>query len=276
MKKTHIAGLVVVMAIAFGLLAIPKTMAERQVKEDRSVTIDGATPEHPVVSLGKAFDKKSGKKVEGYAIVHYAKGSGNSAKPTPTPTPTVCYGFLAEGAKWKGTLENWIVDSENTGGLSASYIVSNMADDIGKWEFASGTDILGTGNANVVSNPKTFGKIINNQNEVTFAPIRSRGAIAVTYIWGIFSGPIASRQLTEWDQVYNTNYAWSEDATGSTSLMDFENIATHELGHSVGMNDLYNTSCSTQTMYGYADYGEIDKRSLESEDVTGIQALYNY
>lgn len=38
--------------------------------------------------------------------------------------------------------------------------------------------------------------------------------------------------------------------------MDFENVATHDLGHRVGLADLYDAKCSEQTMYGYADYGK--------------------
>ncbi len=56
--------------------------------------------------------------------------------------------------------------------------------------------------------------------------------------------------------------------------MDFENIATHELGHSVGMGDLYTAECNQQTMYGYASNGETNKRTLESGDINGIRALY--
>ncbi|MBA7681586.1 hypothetical protein ES703_89926 [subsurface metagenome] len=56
--------------------------------------------------------------------------------------------------------------------------------------------------------------------------------------------------------------------------MDFENIATHELGHAVGLGDLYDSKCSEQTMYGYASNGETKKRTLESGDIAGIQSLY--
>ena len=56
--------------------------------------------------------------------------------------------------------------------------------------------------------------------------------------------------------------------------MDFDNIATHELGHSVGMADLYTNGCSEQTMYGYATYGETKKRSLEDGDINGVRKLY--
>ena len=56
--------------------------------------------------------------------------------------------------------------------------------------------------------------------------------------------------------------------------MDFESIATHELGHSVGLDDLYTAECAEQTMYGYATEGETKKRSLEAGDIEGVGQLY--
>ena len=69
-----------------------------------------------------------------------------------------------------------------------------------------------------------------------------------------------------------TDFDWS--ASGEAGKMDFENIVTHELGHAVGLADLYTTSCSEQTMYGYAANGETKKRTLESGDITGVKQLY--
>jgi len=56
--------------------------------------------------------------------------------------------------------------------------------------------------------------------------------------------------------------------------MDLQNIATHELGHGVGLGDLYITACSEETMYGYSNYGETKKRTLNAGDIMGIQKLY--
>jgi len=55
--------------------------------------------------------------------------------------------------------------------------------------------------------------------------------------------------------------------------MDLQNIATHEFGHN-GLNDLYMRPSIALTMYGYSDYGDIDKRSLGTGDWLGIQELY--
>lgn len=227
--------------------------------------------------LGKAKDK-DGKEVEGYAIIHYkkekAKGGGSART-----KPTQCYGFLADGAKWK-TVEPWVVNPLNTRGLMESFVFDNLTADIVKWEDAtdgvvgngSGVNILGDGSItqNVLvadtSSP-------DNVNEVYFADVADSNAIAVTIIWGIFGGPPFQRALVEWDQIYDdSDYDWS--SSGESAKMDFENIATHELGHSVGMKDLYTSSCVQETMYGYASNGEVNKRDLNTGDIKGINTLY--
>lgn len=247
-----------------------------------------------VFYLGVTSDY-DGKKVQGYAFVNYKKGFG---KPTGCNYDGVCqgwedsscadcaggggtdtsscYGFLAKGAKWK-TLENWIVNPANNRGLANNFVLSNLSADIDKWETAAGgVDILGTGsktNNTLVADTSSP----DDQNEVYFADIDSPNAIAVTIVWGVFSGPPWARKLVEWDQVYDdVTFDWAENCLTEdcTSKMDFENIATHELGHSVGLDDLYESKCSEQTMFGYANYAETKKRDLEAGDIRGVQELY--
>jgi len=232
-----------------------------------------------VFSLGSRLYE--GKIVEGYVILahreDFEKSSArNNAFGFNSKSP--CYGFLATGAKWK-TIEPYIVNPDNDRNLDPVFIRSNIASDINKWEDAA-NGIMNDGRGiNIFGNEGSGGvdgadmQAPDNKNEVYFAKIDQPGVIAITVIWGIFSGPINQRQLIEWDQVYNdVDFDWS--TIGEAGKMDFENIATHELGHSAGLNDLYNTKCSEQTMYGYANYGETKKRTLESGDITGINLLY--
>ena len=108
--------------------------------------------------LGASIDK--GKVVEGYAFIDYKKGfvtptCDNDGVCEPgekkscvdcrngggEPDTSSCYGFLARGAKWK-TVEDYMVDPSNTEGLNETFVRTNLAADIDKWETAAGVNIL--------------------------------------------------------------------------------------------------------------------------------------
>ncbi len=56
--------------------------------------------------------------------------------------------------------------------------------------------------------------------------------------------------------------------------MDLGGIATHEIGHGIGLADLYTTLCREVTMYGYSTEGEFKKRTLEAGDLRGLWKIY--
>lgn len=228
--------------------------------------------DHAIVALGRALDPGSGKLVEGFMFVH----KGRDAKPPWAGGEkngngeSKCFSFLAKGAKWK-VVEPWVVNPANGEGLSDSFLLGNLTADIAKWEGAASADILGDGSLTseiLVADTASP----DGANEVYFADISNSGAIAVTIVWGIFGGPPFARELVEWDMIYDdVDFDWS--ATGEAGKMDFENIATHELGHSVGLGHPED-SCAEETMYRFASAGETKKRSLEAGDVAGVSKLY--
>jgi len=106
-------------------------------------------------------------------------------------------------------------------------------------------------------------------------------AIAVTYM----TYETLSKELIEVDTVLNSNSAftwwqnsagevWDSDNNSDAYDVDVQNIMTHEAGHWLVLGDLYNKPASTQTMYGISPEFELQKRSLESGDEAGIQAIY--
>jgi hypothetical protein len=101
----------------------------------------------------------------------------------------------------------------------------------------------------------------------------SSDLIAVTIAWGYFSVPPSLREITEFDVLFNQYYSWGNADTNS-ELMDWQNIATHEIGHGVGLADQYDASCGEVTMFGYSTEGEIIKRDLAPQDITGLRQLY--
>ena len=181
-----------------------------------------------------------------------------------------CFSFLSSGAKWK-VKEDYLVNPTNTLGLDEIFIKSNLAEDIQEWETAAGTDIFGNEISGVVDSG-SIGNIANGKNEVVFGNIDGSGVIAVTYVWGVFSGPPQNRRLVEWDQIYDqVDFTWNND--GNSNDMDFENIAQHELGHSFGLGHP-SDGCTEETMYRFASEGETKKRNLNSGDIAGIKKLY--
>ena len=285
MKKYLILGFLLVFSAALVLAGKPD-LTEKTNPSGKTVYI----PAHAVevapglFYLGTAVD--NGRLVEGYAMfvkpgTECGNGicePGENARKCPAdctggdptePDTSNCYEFLSRGAKWK-TVEPYMVNPTNTKGLDTTFVTSNLAMDIGKWEAAASFDILGNEIAGIIDGADTASP--DGKNEVYFADIGSPGAIGVTIIWGIFGGPPPFRELVEWDMIFDDmDFDWG---IGEAGKMDFESIATHELGHSVGLGDLYTSECSEQTMYGYASYGEVKKRTLEPGDIAGIKKLY--
>jgi len=253
----------------------------------KTLTLPVPASNSRVISLGEAVDPQTGEVVEGYAFLHPKKGAarpdgvGQDRPPKddgeePAPTSN-CWEPLARSAVWK-TVEPWLVDPANTAGLDENYVFNRLTGDIAKWEDATdgvmdgaiSADILGDGA--VATGLVADSSSPDGLNEVLFGNIEEPGVIAVTIVWGVFGGPPKNRHLAEWDMVFEqADFAWS--ANGAADAMDFENIATHELGHSIGLGHP-DSICTEETMYAYASLGETKKRDLNLGDITGTNSIY--
>jgi hypothetical protein len=205
-------------------------------------------------------------------FIHYKKPRGKPDRPAKKPKPPAedegSYTYIARGLKWKST-ENYILNSVTApdGAYGAMQTAMNTWDD----EVADSIfGFLSTGN-DIVILTNTDGK-----NVIEFAPLDDEHAIAVTYVWGYFNAPPRFREIVEVDMIFNTDewLTWGTVAGSVTDVYDILNIAVHEWGHAAGMGDLYDTTASLETMYGYSGPGEIIKRDLYNGDVAGITNLY--
>ena len=242
--------------------------------------------ETAIVHLGTALD--DGREVDGYAFIHYKKGYHHRPNHDGGPGGngggddgggSTCFAFLANGASWN-TTESYVVDPVNGSGMNEALVRTITSASLETWDTEVAFDIFGvedTG-AEVTRDPEsTLGGADTNspddQNEVMFGDL-DEGVIGVTVVWGVFRGPPFSRGLVEWDTVFNdVDFGWSTDASGSTTEMDYGNVATHEFGHSAGMGHP-DGSCTEETMYGFASEGETKKRDLNGGDIAGINELY--
>lgn len=122
----------------------------------------------------------------------------------------------------------------------------------------------------------------DNQNIVTWGRT-SGSALAVTYTW--YS--TLTEEAVEIDTIFNKSFTWywSDPSEWETKggvgyqcayigVYDAQDILTHEIGHTVGLDDEYATGYVNNTMYGYGSTGETKKNSLTAGDKAGVAALY--
>jgi len=199
-------------------------------------------------------------------------GNGNNkdkGESTGDETST-CYSYITKGAKWRAE-EPWTISLAGAPtGIDVTGILVNA---VNQWETANGhaNEIMEDLNSSLTVIPGSIGKTMDGANEVAFGDITDDGVIAATWVWRTVSGPPSQRYIAEWDQVYDVDtFDW---INGDPNSMDFDNIATHEVGHAVGMGHPDST-CTLETMYAYASNGETIKRDLHTGDKTGVNRLY--
>jgi hypothetical protein len=156
---------------------------------------------------------------------------------------------------------------------SAISAAANTWDDaVAKNLFADGTTVISDSGKSIDTRD---GYNVNAWKYLSDAP----SALAYCRTWS--GGPIVNGfySAIESDVSYNTNWAWST----SGGNYDVQSVATHELGHTIGLGDIYSTT------YGgtlppsdprTSDYEQVmnlydgPQRTLGNGDRAGAQSLY--
>jgi len=208
----------------------------------------------PTISIAFAGRPDKGP-IEKKIFIHRVKPDKPDKPPKPEGRGKEWYKY--SGIHWASTElpVTYVVDD----GLDLGVIVTSFE----TWDSETSTELFFEG----VPGEVTAG-FLDDTNALSYGNYPSTGVIAVTYIWYYRD----TGEIAEVDTLFDTDYPWS--VTGEPGKMDLQNIATHELGHWLVLDDLYNRPARTQTMYGYSTYGEIIKRTLESGDIAGIQEIY--
>jgi hypothetical protein len=246
-----------------------------------------------IASFARAQEQvvdKKGRVVTKVTFIHFKKepgkpaGGGGGGK-----TDSGYYTYIAKGAKWRVAEDVYLntLNGESATTAPADVVKGAATLAMNEWETP------GTATLNIFKNtlvgtvgPKGEPIAYNNgahrdYNTISFGDYSGGGnVIAVTTVWGVFGGPVNQREITEAHILLNDVYTWGDatrdvDGDGSPDyVMDVQNILTHELGHWVGMGDLYQGGAIEETMYGYSTVGETKKRDLYKGDIAGVTKLY--
>jgi len=149
------------------------------------------------------------------------------------------------------------------GGLSQSGVLSALNASYAAWTSAPKITVQGNG---------TVTKYTANHSYDLLWGRTGGSSIAVTYTWQWSDGSIES------DTVFNSRLPWAlinataDGCNESVAKYDVANIATHEFGHTYGLD--HASSDRFETMYPYGYTGETLKRSPADGDKAGINAVY--
>jgi hypothetical protein len=150
--------------------------------------------------------------------------------------------------------------------------IYNAAD---TWDSVTTQELFRNG---LICSPSLSADKFDNENVLAWEYISSNAlAYTRTYysseIVNGYNGGSYSNAL-ESDFVFNTQYAWKTEAYPLfTGVYDVQTVALHELGHTLGLSDIYNTEYSLDTAEIMNSYND-PQRGLGFGDINGIMQLY--
>jgi Matrixin/IPT/TIG domain len=194
-------------------------------------------------------------KPDGYGNVQVVKGDGSPSDNYGNFRVTYSYG----GGKWPGTGLTYKVNPNTADTTDESAAVQAAAN---SWNAAGANFTLTYGGLSTVT-----GLVEDGENSIIWATGFPPGVIGMAWtIWG--ADP---HVILENDIEFNDDFTWGTD--GSSTKMDIQTIAVHELGHWLQLLDVYGSTDSGKIMYGYGSVGGI-KRTLATDDTDGIRGIY--
>jgi hypothetical protein len=93
------------------------------------------------------------------------------------------------------------------------------------------------------------------------------GPLALNYIWFV------GAEIKEADIRFNTDYNWTTNPS-SHRKYQVKEVATHEMGHQVGLDDLADPHGGL-TMFGRIGKGDLKKTTLGKGDLRGARSVYS-
>jgi len=210
----------------------------------------------------------------------FGAGAPASSETGPCAHATTCPDFQLRQARWptdkNGTaVINWKFNDEGRRAVRApagllEHAVSAAMAQWSHWDSNIVFRYQGLTTATFGA-PGKDGSCADGTNTITWDKFDS-SIIAMAGLCMDATGKV----VRDADLALNVTYHW-ENINGTPSTrhsIDIQSIVTHELGHWLGLLDLYSPQDIHQTMSGYAGYGETNKRTPALGDIIGIQKAF--
>lgn len=170
--------------------------------------------------------------------------------------------YVVSGPRWPTSAVTYFVNPANAD-VTPENALAAVQQAAAAWSLQSLADIqlmyAGPTSGNTVQN--------NGVNEVFFSPESSGSTIAVCYYW--WNG---AKQIIDSDiKFYDGSFKFYTGTSGCSGGMFIEDVGTHEFGHFLGLG---HSTVAAATMYPTISYCSQSGRSLDADDIAGIEAIY--
>lgn len=172
--------------------------------------------------------------------------------------------YTVSGYTWASRQVAYYINPSNGDGLSASAVEAAIGAGANAWGTQSNADFQFYYAGRTTGS--TVGK--NGKNEVFFRNESSGSTAGITYWWYDGTG-----HLVEFDVLlYDGGYAFFTGTSGCSGGLYLEDISAHEFGHALGLR---HSSVSGATMTSTTTYCSPNWRTLEADDIAGVESLYS-
>lgn len=195
--------------------------------------------------------------------------------------------YALTGCRWNQKdpkVQLYLNPTDTPSGLTAESSQNAISAAANTWDDAVGQNIFADGSTVKIDYNKQVGNPFSGSMQADSFSVNGwknfgNSYLGVNCYWSNGQKVDGYYSLTEADTTYNLDYQWTADwnTALSTGKMDLQSVALHELGHGIGMDDLYtlpNTdprkSDFAQAMNSY----DGPQRTLGNGDKAGAEKLY--
>lgn len=211
----------------------------------------------------------------------YERGSGKSASLLTGPALTATGGnsnaYVLTGYRWNTKdpqLKLTLKTDSNLAGesLSTSAVQGAIAAAANTWDDATNQNLFADSGlvtlSSTVATDKRDYKNTLAWKYLSDAPC----ALAYARTWYSYYKVDGYKNAVESDISFNTRYAWKTDGSGN---YDVQSVALHELGHTIGLGDLYGLTKFAKDTDQIMHYYDGIQRTLGNGDKTGVWMMYD-
>ena len=171
--------------------------------------------------------------------------------------------YVLNGPKWGVQQVEYYINPANGDGIPDANAIAAIRAAATAWTDQSTASILLYYMGTTTGSTAT----VNGKNEVFFRNASKDSAVATTYWWSDSSNRMVEADVVIWD----ASFTLVTDSSGCSGGIFLQDVMTHEFGHALGIG---HSSVASATMYPTISYCSTAMRSLDADDIAGVETLY--